>query len=158
LGNQIFVVLFGFPISAWAFEMALSKLIISNFAFETISFCSIISLSKFEHGFLSGGVYAEQKAIRIIIKRFILAVENLTARSISSLGGSFMQSGGVNMSVAGKIVVSAAIGGTAEALGGGKFAHRNDSGRGFSNGVVTGTTVFTLRDSVQLCITVYHSV
>ena len=49
---------------------------------------------KFEHGFLSGFV--------------------------SSLGGSFMQSGGVNMSGAGKIVVSAAIGGTAEALGGGK--------------------------------------
>lgn len=63
---------------------------------------------KFEHGFLSGFV--------------------------SSLGGSFMQSGGVNMSGAGKIVVSAAIGGTAEALGGGKF----------SNGAVTGAYVMML--------------
>ncbi|MDY0344165.1 MAG: hypothetical protein RBR28_11375 [Lentimicrobium sp.] len=45
------------------------------------------------------------------------------------------------MSVAGKIVVSAAIGGTAEALGGGKFAHRNDSEGGFANGTVTGAYV-----------------
>ncbi len=34
-----------------------------------------------------------------------------------------MQANGTNMTVAGKIAISAAIGGTAEALGGGKFAN-----------------------------------
>jgi RHS repeat-associated protein len=63
---------------------------------------------KFEHGFLSGFV--------------------------SSLGGSFMQAYGADMSGAGKIAISAAIGGTAEALGGGKFA----------NGAVTGAYVMAL--------------
>jgi hypothetical protein len=28
---------------------------------------------KFEHGFLSGGVYAERKSLQVIIKRFTLA-------------------------------------------------------------------------------------
>jgi len=60
---------------------------------------------RFEHGFLSGFV--------------------------SSLGGSAMQSYGTSMSTADKIVLSSVIGGTAEALGGGKFA----------NGAVTGAFV-----------------
>ncbi|HPE84351.1 MAG TPA: hypothetical protein PLV43_11595, partial [Aequorivita sp.] len=60
---------------------------------------------KFEHGFLSGFV--------------------------SSLGGSYLQANGANMTGAAKIAISAAIGGTAEALGGGKFA----------NGAVTGAYV-----------------
>jgi hypothetical protein len=60
---------------------------------------------KFEHGFLSGFV--------------------------SSLGGSVMQSYGTSMSTMDKIVLSSVIGGTAEALGGGKF----------SNGAVTGAFV-----------------
>ena len=60
---------------------------------------------KFEHGFLSGFV--------------------------SSLGGSYLHANGANMTGAEKIALSAAIGGTAEALGGGKFA----------NGAVTGAYV-----------------
>jgi hypothetical protein len=60
---------------------------------------------KFEHGFLSGFV--------------------------SSLGGSFMQSNDGNMSLGAKVTMSAVIGGTAEKLGGGKFA----------NGAVTGAYV-----------------
>jgi hypothetical protein len=63
---------------------------------------------KFEHGFLSGFV--------------------------SSLGGSFLQANGGNMSGAERIAISAAIGGTAEAMGGGKFA----------NGAVTGAYVMAL--------------
>jgi hypothetical protein len=60
---------------------------------------------KFEHGFLSGFV--------------------------SSLGGSYMDWKGGDMIGLQKIAISAAIGGTAEALGGGKFA----------NGAVTGAFV-----------------
>jgi RHS repeat-associated protein len=65
----------------------------------------LIQGGKFEHGFLSGFV--------------------------SSLGGSFMQAHGGNMGIETKIALSAALGGTAEALGGGKFA----------NGAVTGAYV-----------------
>jgi hypothetical protein len=60
---------------------------------------------KFEHGFLSGFV--------------------------SSLGGSYMQSNGGNIGIGDKVILSAIIGGTAEALGGGKF----------TNGAVTGAYV-----------------
>jgi hypothetical protein len=60
---------------------------------------------KFEHGFMSGFV--------------------------SSLGGSYMQSNDGNMSLGAKVTMSAVIGGTAEKLGGGKFA----------NGAVTGAYV-----------------
>jgi hypothetical protein len=60
---------------------------------------------KFEHGFFSGFV--------------------------SSLGGSFMQTYGTSMNAGTQVIMSAAIGGTAEALGGGKFA----------NGAVTGAYV-----------------
>ncbi|MCK9271842.1 MAG: hypothetical protein WC271_16040 [Bacteroidales bacterium] len=60
---------------------------------------------KFEHGFLSGFV--------------------------SSLGGSAMIKYGANMDIGSKIALSAALGGTAEVLGGGKFA----------NGAVTGAYV-----------------
>ena len=63
---------------------------------------------KFEHGFLSGFV--------------------------SSLGGSYMDKNRGDMTVIEKIAISAAIGGTAEALGGGKFA----------NGAVTGAYVYLL--------------
>jgi len=63
---------------------------------------------KFEHGFLSGFV--------------------------SSLGGSFIVSYGGNMTFMQKTAISATIGGTAEALGGGKF----------SNGAVTGAYVMML--------------
>ncbi len=49
---------------------------------------------RFEHGFLSDGVYAETDQVGINIKRFILGVENLTGRSISSLGGSYMLKNG----------------------------------------------------------------
>jgi hypothetical protein len=52
-----------------------------------------------------------------------------------------MQSNGGNMTIGNKVILSAAIGGTAEALGGGKPARRNDSGGGFSNGAVTGAYV-----------------
>jgi len=57
--------------------------------------------------------------------------KEVNCRSISSLGGSAMQSYGTSMSTADKIVLSSVIGGTAEALGGGKFA----------NGAVTGAFV-----------------
>ena len=57
--------------------------------------------------------------------------KTVNSRSISSLGGSAMQSYGTSMSTADKIVLSSVIGGTAEALGGGKFA----------NGAVTGAFV-----------------
>jgi hypothetical protein len=60
---------------------------------------------KFEHGFMSGFV--------------------------SSLGGSFMQANAPNMSTGAQVAMSAVIGGTAEKLGGGKFA----------NGAVTGAYV-----------------
>ncbi|NCA87236.1 MAG: hypothetical protein EOM83_17025 [Clostridia bacterium] len=60
---------------------------------------------KFEHGFLSGFV--------------------------SSLGGSAMIKYGANMDIGSKVALSAALGGTAEVLGGGKFA----------NGAVTGAYV-----------------
>ncbi len=50
---------------------------------------------------------------------------------ISSLGGSAMIKYGANMDIGAKVAVSSAIGGTAEALGGGKFA----------NGAVTGAYV-----------------
>ena len=63
---------------------------------------------KFHHGFLSG--------------------------FISSLGGSYVDKNRGDMTVTEKIVISAAIGGTAEALGGGKFA----------NGAVTGAYVYLL--------------
>ena len=68
---------------------------------------------KFEHGFLSGFV--------------------------SSLGGSAMQSYGTSMSTADKIVLSSVIGGTAEALGGGKFA----------NGAVTGAFVMAFNHLME---------
>jgi len=61
-------------------------------------------------------------------------LQQKTSRSISSLGGSAMQSYGTSMSTADKIVLSSVIGGTAEALGGGKF----------SNGAVTGAYVMML--------------
>jgi hypothetical protein len=60
---------------------------------------------KFEHGFMSGFV--------------------------SSLGGSFIQANSRNMSTGAQVAMSAVIGGTAEKLGGGKFA----------NGAVTGAYV-----------------
>lgn len=63
---------------------------------------------KFEHGFLSGFV--------------------------SSLGGSYVNGNDGNMSSVEKIAISAVIGGTAEALSGGKFA----------NGAVTGAYVMAL--------------
>lgn len=63
---------------------------------------------KFEQGFLSG--------------------------FISSLCGSYIQANGANMTGVEKIAISAAIGGTAEVLGGGKFA----------NGAVTGAYVMAL--------------
>jgi RHS repeat-associated protein len=63
---------------------------------------------KFEHGFYSGFV--------------------------SSLGGSFMQANSPNMSTGAQITMAAVIGGTAEKLGGGKFA----------NGAVTGAFVMML--------------
>jgi len=69
---------------------------------------------KFEHGFLSGFV--------------------------SSLGGSYLSTNGFNMSGAEKIAISAAIGGTAEALGGGKFA----------NGAVTGAYVMMFNHLMYL--------
>ncbi len=69
---------------------------------------------KFEHGFLSGFV--------------------------SSLGGSYLSTNGFNMSGAEKIAISAAIGGTAEALGGGKFA----------NGAVTGAYVMMFNHMMYL--------
>jgi hypothetical protein len=57
--------------------------------------------------------------------------ENASCRSISSLGGSFIQANADNMSLGAKVSMSAVIGGTAEKLGGGKFA----------NGAVTGAYV-----------------
>jgi RHS repeat-associated protein len=63
---------------------------------------------KFEHGFLSGFV--------------------------SSLGGSYMQANAPHMSKGAQVALAAVIGGTAEALGGGKF----------SNGAVTGAYVMML--------------
>jgi RHS repeat-associated protein len=63
---------------------------------------------RFEHGFFSGFV--------------------------SSLGGSYIQSSGMTNNRGAQIALSAAIGGTAEALGGGKFA----------NGAVTGAYVMML--------------
>ncbi|MCK9271843.1 MAG: hypothetical protein M0P50_15515, partial [Bacteroidales bacterium] len=71
---------------------------------------------KFEHGFLSGFV--------------------------SSLGGSAMIKYGGNMDIGSKVALSAALGGTAEALGGGKFA----------NGAVTGAYVMMfnhLQENIQ---------
>ncbi len=65
----------------------------------------MIQGGKFEHGFLSGFV--------------------------SSLGGTAMMKYGANMDIGAKVALSAALGGTAEALGGGKFA----------NGAVTGAYV-----------------
>ena len=52
-----------------------------------------------------------------------------------------MQSNGGNMGIGDKVILSAAIGGTAEALGGGKFARHSDSEGGFANGTVTGAYV-----------------
>jgi hypothetical protein len=57
--------------------------------------------------------------------------EAVSCRSISSLGGSAMTSYGGNMTFTEKTAIAAVIGGTAEALGGGKFA----------NGAVTGAFV-----------------
>jgi hypothetical protein len=54
-----------------------------------------------------------------------------TSRSISSLGGSAIMKYGANMDIGSKVALSAALGGTAEVLGGGKFA----------NGAVTGAYV-----------------
>ena len=58
-----------------------------------------------------------RKQVGINIKRFILAVENLTGRSISSLGGSYSPNvnGVVNTAMA------ATLGGTANVSGGVKF-------------------------------------
>jgi hypothetical protein len=61
----------------------------------------------------------------------ISAYKVYSSRSISSLGGSFIQSNDGNMSLGAKVTLSAVIGGTAEKLGGGKFA----------NGAVTGAYV-----------------
>lgn len=104
------------------------------------AFLSHAQGGKFHHGFLSGEVYAERKALQVIIKRYTLAVENSSSRSISSLGGSYLMKNGGNMSGAQRIAISAAIGGTAEALGGGKFA----------NGAVTGAYVMALNHMGQL--------
>jgi hypothetical protein len=68
----------------------------------------MISGGKFQHGFLSGFV--------------------------SSLGGSYIDKFRGDMTGAQRIAISAAIGGTAEAMGGGKFA----------NGAVTGAYVMAL--------------
>jgi len=65
----------------------------------------MIQGGKFEHGFLSGFVF--------------------------SLGGTAMMKYGANMGIGAKVAVGAALSGTAEALGGGKFA----------NGAVTGAYV-----------------
>jgi len=61
----------------------------------------------------------------------IIAYKENVSRSISSLGGSFIQANADNMSLGAKVSMSAVIGGTAEKLGGGKFA----------NGAVTGAYV-----------------
>jgi hypothetical protein len=60
-----------------------------------------------------------------------------------------MQSNGDNMSIGDKVIISAPIGGTAEALGGGKPARHSDSGGGFSNGAVTGAFVYLLNHASQ---------
>ncbi len=60
-----------------------------------------------------------------------------------------MDSYGSGMSGAGKIVVSAAIGGTAEALGGVKPARRRICRGGFANGAVTGAFVYLLNHASQ---------
>jgi len=76
----------------------------------------VLKLGKFEHGFLSGFV--------------------------SSLGGSAMMKYEGNMDMGAKVALSAALGGTAEALGGGKFA----------NGAVTGAYVMMfnhLQENIQ---------
>jgi len=62
---------------------------------------------------------------------YVRTYKAVYCRSISSLGGSALQSYGTSMSTADKIVLSSVIGDTAEALGGGKFA----------NGAVTGAYV-----------------
>jgi hypothetical protein len=62
-----------------------------------------------------------------------------TSRSISSLGGSAMQSYGGNMTFTEKTALVAVIGGTAEALGGGKFA----------NGAVTGAFVMAFNHLME---------
>jgi hypothetical protein len=62
---------------------------------------------------------------------YVRTYKAVYCRSISSLGGSALQSYGTSMSTADKIVLSSVIGDTAEALGGGKFA----------NGAVTGAFV-----------------
>jgi hypothetical protein len=58
----------------------------------------------------------------------------VNCRSISSLDGSYMQANAPNMSKGIQVALSAVIGGTAEALGGGKF----------SNGAVTRAYVMML--------------
>jgi len=70
--------------------------------------------------------------------------ETVSCRSISSLGGSAMQKYGTSMSTADKIVLSSVIGGTAEALGGGKPACVAASAGRFANGAVTGAYVMML--------------
>jgi hypothetical protein len=65
--------------------------------------------------------------------------ENASCRSISSLGGSFIQANADNMSLGAKVSMSAIIGGTAEKLGGGKFA----------NGAVTGAYVMMFNHAMH---------
>jgi hypothetical protein len=60
--------------------------------------------------------------------------DTVNCRSISSLGGSAIESYGGNMTFTEKTAISALLGGTAESLGGGKF----------SNGAVTGAYVMML--------------
>ncbi|NCA87234.1 MAG: hypothetical protein EOM83_17015, partial [Clostridia bacterium] len=62
---------------------------------------------------------------------YINAFNAHACRSISSLGGSAMMKYGGNMDIGSKVALSAALGGTAEVLGGGKF----------TNGAVTGAYV-----------------
>jgi hypothetical protein len=69
--------------------------------------------------------------MKIIHNIAVRTYEAINCRSIASLGGSAMQSYGGNMTFTEKTAIAAVIGGTAEALGGGKFA----------NGAVTGAFV-----------------
>ena len=67
--------------------------------------------------------------------------KSVNCRCISSLGGSAMQSYGGNMTFTEKTAIAAVIGGTAEALGGGKPACRSGNTGRFANGTVTGAFV-----------------
>ena len=57
------------------------------------------------------------------------------------MGGSYLQSYGGNMTFSEKTAIAAVIGGTVEALGGGKPACRSGNAGRFANGAVTGAFV-----------------